>query len=161
MDQCITEKQHCGVDTISYLFEFLDDFQDMPHTEFYHRFLNVFFKPTTAIEASFENPDIPKQVDGDISWGPIIYNKQLHPLMLMVSYLVYIAKLLAQLLCYWSGDTSENKTFNTSSCWKSFALQMDDVWCSFVFCESYFLCHISGFLHSTCCFNTSTKWSNM
>ena len=74
----------------------MDDFQDIPHTEFYHRLLNVFFKPTTAIEASFENTDVFKQVDEDKSWGPIMYNKQLHPLMLMVSYTID-SKLLAQL----------------------------------------------------------------
>lgn len=105
LDKCITEKLLCeddtkgaSVDTITYLFEFLDDYQDMPHTQFYHRLLNVFFKPTTAMEASFESADVPKQIDEDTSWGPIMYNKQLHPLMLMVSHLVApscIVKLLA------------------------------------------------------------------
>ena len=93
LDQCITEKQRCeddakgsSVSTITYLFEFLDDFQETPHTHFYHRILNVFFKPPTAIQASFEYTDDPKQLDESMSWGPTTYSKQLHPLMLMVSH---------------------------------------------------------------------------
>ena len=91
MDQCITEKLNCAddakgctVDMITYIFEFLDDFQDMPHTKFYHRILNIFFKPTTAIEASFEDADAPKELDENVEWGPVMYNKNSHPLMLMV-----------------------------------------------------------------------------
>ena len=92
LDQCITEKLNCtddakgcNVDMITYFFEFLDDFQDMPHTRFYHTLLNVFFKSTTALEASFENSDAPKELDENVDWGPITYNKNSHPLMLMVT----------------------------------------------------------------------------
>lgn len=112
LDQCITEKQCCKDDTkgcnvemITYLFEFLDDFQDMPHRKFYHRLINVFFKPTTAIEASFENNDASRQCDENVAWGPIMYNKKLHPLMLMVTYLFSCVSIK---LCFWSGNISKN-----------------------------------------------------
>jgi len=94
LHQCIIEKKRCEDDTqgnntdmITYLFEFIDDFQDLriPHTKFYHRLLNFFgFKPATSTEVSSENTNILKDFDESTLWGPTKYNKNLHPLMLMV-----------------------------------------------------------------------------
>ena len=100
LDQCITETHYdddaagSNVDTITYFYEFLDDFQDMQRAKFYHRLLDVFIKPTTAIEASFENTHTLKWPDESSSWGPTMYNKQKHPLMLMVSFLEKLSTLL-------------------------------------------------------------------
>ena len=92
--QCITEEQHKEGDnesnTITYMFEYLDDFQDPPHHGFLTKLINVFYKPTPAVDTSYLNPVYSEFCDdenADKPWGPTSYTIRNHPLMLMVLYL--------------------------------------------------------------------------
>ena len=91
--QCIIEEQHKEGDNesnaITYLFEYLDDFQNPPNPSFFDKLINVFIKPATAVDTSFVNPVYSTEFyedDDNKPWGPASYTIKNHPLMLMVLY---------------------------------------------------------------------------
>ena len=92
--QCIIEEQHKEGDNkdnaITYLFDYLDDFQDPPNRSFFDKLINIFFKPVASVDTTFVNPLFSKEFyhhddDNDNKlWGPATYTIANHPLMLMV-----------------------------------------------------------------------------